>query len=152
MKHKRKNSLLKLDKNNNIRLKRRIFAFFIILIFLLIFYVKFLVTPVVVANTETQLSNFSTKSINYAIADTMNQNIGYGDLIKIIKDENNNVSYIEANSVRINLLSKTMSKVVMANFLELSKKPIKIPLGSFSGISILAGYGPKLEYDVNPYG
>lgn len=152
MKYKRKNSLLKLDKNNNIRLKRRIFAFFIILIFLLVFYVKFLVTPVVVANTETQISNFSTKSINYAIADTMNQNIGYGDLIKIIKDENNNVSYIEANSVRINLLSKTMSKVVMANFLELSKKPIKIPLGSFSGISILAGYGPKLEYDVNPYG
>ena len=40
----------------------------------------------------------------------------------------------------------------MSNFLELSKKPIKIPLGSFSGVSIFAGLGPKITYEINPYG
>ena len=115
-------------------------------------YIHYLATPIIVANTQTQISSSSTRAINYAIADTMNQNIGYGDLIKIMKDENDNVSYIEANSFRINLLSKTMSKVVMNNFLELSKRPIIIPLGSFSGISLLAGYGPKIAYDVEPFG
>lgn len=149
---KRKNNCLKLRNCTTFQLKRKIFAFFIIFIILIFSYIHFLATPIIVANTETQISNFSTRSINYAIADTMNQNIGYGDLIKIIRDENNNVSYIEANSVRINLLSKTMSKVVMSNFLELSKRPIMIPLGSFSGISLLAGYGPKISYDVSPYG
>ena len=152
MKAKRKNYCVKLNNNTKIQLKRKVFAFFAIFIILIFSYIQFLATPIIVANTETQISNFSTRSINYAIADTMNQNIGYGDLIKIIKDENNNVSYIEANSVRINFLSKTMSKVVMSNFLELSKNPIKIPLGSFSGISLLAGYGPKIEYNVAPYG
>ena len=115
-------------------------------------YIRYLVTPIIVSNTEAQIANFATRSINFAIADTLNQNVSYGDLVNIKKDENNNVSYIEANSVRINLLSKTMSKVVMLNFLELSKRPIKIPLGSFSGIAIFAGFGPKIAYDINPYG
>lgn len=152
MKKKRKKSFIKLINIYKFQLKQKIFAFFIIFILIISVYIRFLVTPIIVENTRAQVANFATKSINYAIADTMNQNVSYGDLIKIIRDENYNVSYIEANSVRINLLSKTMSKVVMSNFLELSKKPIKIPLGSFSGVSVFAGLGPKITYDINPYG
>ena len=152
MKLKRKKLYSKSINSINFHLKYKIIAFFIILIILIFSYIHYLATPIIVANTQTQISSSSTRAINYAIADTMNQNIGYGDLIKIMKDENDNVSYIEANSFRINLLSKTMSKVVMNNFLELSKRPIIIPLGSFSGISLLAGYGPKIAYDVEPFG
>ncbi|MBQ4541575.1 MAG: sporulation protein YunB [Clostridia bacterium] len=152
MKKKRKKSFIKLINVHKFQLKQKIFAFFIIFILIISVYIRYLVTPIVVENTRAQVANFATKSINYAIADTMNQNVSYGDLIKIIRDEKDNVSYIEANSVRINLLSKTMSKVVMSNFLELSKSPIKIPLGSFSGVSIFAGLGPKFTYDINPYG
>ena len=82
----------------------------------------------------------------------MNQNISYGDLVNIVKDSSDNVSYIEANSVRINLLSKSMSKVVMSNFLKFAKMPIAIPIGSFSGISILSGIGPKIAFDIAPFG
>ena len=149
---KRKKSFIKLINMHKLQLKQKIFAFFIIFILLISIYIRYLVTPIVVENTRAQVANFATKSINYAIADTMNQNVSYGDLIKIIRDDKDNVSYIEANSVRINLLSKTMSKVVMSNFLELSKFPIKIPLGSFSGVSVFAGLGPKITYDINPYG
>lgn len=108
--------------------------------------------PIVVNNTDAQLRSFATKSINYAVADTMNKNINYGDLITVVKDSNNDVSYIESNSVRINLLSKTMSKVVMTSFLEQAKKPIKISVGSFSGIAIFSGVGPKVAFNVNPFG
>ena len=152
MKNKRKKSNVKLIKTINFQFKHRFFAFFIILSLLILLYFRYLVTPLIVLNTKTQIASFATKSINYAIADTMNQNVSYGDLVYISKDLNNNVSYIETNSVRINILSKSMSKVVMSNFLELAKRPIKIPLGSFSGIAIFAGYGPKIAYSVNPYG
>ena len=74
------------------------------------------------------------------------------DEIENIKTVGALVSYIEANSVRINLLSKSMSKVVMSNFLEFAKRPIKVSLGSFSGIAMLSGYGPKLAFNVNPFG
>ncbi len=152
MKKKSKKFSFRLINISNLRLKYRFFAFFILMLIILFLYAKFLATPIVVANTRTQIGNFATRSINYAIADTMNQNVSYGDLVNVVKDESGDVSYIEANSVRINLLSKTMSKVVMSNFLEFAKNPIKIPLGSFSGISILTGVGPKIAFNVNPYG
>ena len=152
MANKRRKKCFKLIKLTNLQLKHRFFAFFIIFLLLLISYVRYLAIPIVVNNTESQMKSYATKSINYAIAETMNQNVSYGDLINIIKDNNNNVSYIEANSVRINLLSKSMSKSVMMNFLEFAKIPIKISIGSFSGIDMLSGFGPKLAFKVNPYG
>ena len=141
--------LIKLSK---FRKKHKIIAFFIIVFSLLFLYCKYLAIPVVINNTKSQMQSFATKSINYAIAETMNQNVSYGDLINIVKDKNDNVSFIEANSVRINLLSKTMSKIVMSNFLEFAKFPIKIAIGSFSGISIFSGVGPKIAFNVSPFG
>lgn len=152
MTRRRKKSYFKLINLSKFRIKHKLFAFFLIFFLIIFLYAKYLATPIVVENTEVQLSNFATRSINYAIADTMNQNVSYSDLITVVKDGNGDVSFIEANSVRINLLSKTMCKVVMSNFLELAKSPLKISLGSFSGISILTGAGPKIAYKVNPYG
>lgn len=132
--------------------KYKYFAFFLFFLLLIFLYCKYLAVPIVIRNTESQIKSYATKSINYAIADTMNQNISYGDLVNIVKDKNDNVSYIEANSVRINLLSKSMSKVVMSNFLEFAKWPIKIAAGSFTGIAILNGVGPKVAFNVSPFG
>ncbi len=152
MKSKRRKSCFKVVNVSKFHIKHKFFAFFIIIFILIFLYMKFLMVPVVVENTKTQIKSYANKAINYAVAETMNQNFSYGKLVNVIKDANDDVAYIEANSVRINVLSKTMSKVVMFNFLELAKNPIKIALGSFSGISILAGYGPKIAYQVNPYG
>lgn len=152
MRKKYKKSCFMLINWRKFKIKHRFFAVFLFLIFLLILYVKFLAIPIVVANTQTQVQSYATKAINYAIADSMNQNVSYGDLISIIKDDSDNVSYIEANSVRINVLSKTMSRVVMSNFLEFAKIPIKIAIGSFSGIAVFSGLGPKIAFQVNPYG
>jgi len=149
--HFRKNSIKLIDLSK-FRIKHKIFAFFILFLFVIFLYCKFLVIPIVIKNTESQIKSYATRSINYAVADTMNQNISYGDLINIVKDKDENVSFIEANSVRINLLSKTMSKAVMSNFVEFAKWPIKIPIGSFTGIAIFAGFGPKIAFNISPFG
>ena len=148
---KSKNRIFTLNLSK-FRIKNKVFAFFAVIIILLILYARYLAIPIVINNTESQIQSNATKSINYAVAEAMNQNVSYGDFVKIVKDHNDNVSFIEANSVRINLLSKTMSKIVMLNFLELSKRPIKIPIGSFSGLSMFAGFGPKIAFAVSPFG
>lgn len=150
-KNKRKNRIKALNLSK-FRIKHKCFAFFLVFLLLIFLYSKYLAVPIVIRNTEAQIKSYATKSINYAIADTMNQNISYGDLVNIVKDKNDNVAYIEANSVRINLLSKSMSKVVMSNFLEFAKMPIKISLGSFTGVSVLTGVGPKIAFDISPFG
>ena len=40
----------------------------------------------------------------------------------------------------------------MNNFLKFAKLPIKISIGSFSGVSILSGVGPKVAFNVTPFG
>ena len=152
MARKNKNFRFKLINLPKFQIKHKIFAFFLILIILVILYLRFLVTPILYENTETQIASYAIKSINYAVAESMTQNVSYDDFINIVKDSNNDVSLIEANSVRINYLSRMMTRIVMSNFLEYATKPIKISLGSFSGISIFAGYGPDIEYVVHPYG
>ena len=152
MKFGRGKNNIKTFKIPKFKKKHKLFAFFLFILIFFFVYTKYLVVPIVISNTESQIKSYATKSINYAIADTMNQSIGYGDLVNIVKDENNNVSFIEANSVRINLLSRSMSKVVMRNFLEFAKFPITISIGSFTGISILSGFGPKIAFDISPFG
>lgn len=152
MNKKRKKFLLSVINSHRFRKKDKLFAFLFCLIIIMFLYTRYVALPIVINNTDSQLRSYATKSINYAVADTMNQNVSYGDIITVIKDSEDNVSYIESNSVRINLLSKTMSKVVMSNFLEFAKKPIKISVGAFSGIAIFSGVGPKLAFNVTPYG
>ena len=152
MKFKTRKSRIKLIDLSKFRIKHKIFAFLTLFLLLLFLYCKYLAIPIVVKNTESQIKSYATRSINYAVADTMNQSLSYGDLINIVRDKEDNVSFIEANSVRINLLSKTMSKVVMANFLEFAKWPIKISIGSFTGIAILSGVGPKVAFNISPFG
>lgn len=149
---KRKKSWIKLINIHEFQLKRKLFAFFLIFIILISVYIRYLVTPIIIKNTESQISSFGMISINEAIADAMNQNISYNDLVKIVRDENDDISAIEANSIKINLISKNLSGVILNRFLNYAKSPIKIPLGSFSGISIFAGFGPMLSYDIYPYG
>lgn len=152
MKRKRNKFMVSTVNLHKIKLKHKIFAFFLIFAILTFVYIKYLASPIVISNTESQISANATRSINYAIAETMNQNVTYGDLITVVKDSADNVSFIETNSVKINVLSKSMSKVVLANFLELSKQPLTISLGAFTGLAIFSGYGPKISYSVNNYG
>ena len=152
MKKRNRKHHFKILNLSKLKIKNKIFTLFLSLVLLSFLYIKYIASPIVVANTEAQLSAFATRSINTAVAETMKQNLSYDDLINVVKDENNAVSFIETNSVRINLLSKSMSKLVMKTFLELAKNPLKISLGSFSGISIFAGAGPKIAYKVSPFG
>ncbi len=151
MRRKNKKSVFRLINLHKFRQKHRFFAFFIFIFVLMFLYFKFLLMPLVVENTRSQMKSFATKAITFAVADSMNQNLSYGELIKIEKDSNNDISLIEVNSVRINVLSKTMSRVVMSNFLEFSEIPITISLGAFSGIAVLSEVGPKIAFNVNPY-
>lgn len=148
----RKKNCIRLINLRKFKLKHKLFAFFLTFFSLLLLYIRFIATPIIIENTVSQMRSFATRSINNAIAETMNQNLKYSDLVTVLKDGEDNVSFIEANSVRINLLSKAISRVVMTNFMELTRFPLTIALGAFSGLPILSGSGPRISYSVNPYG
>ncbi len=113
---------------------------------------KFLVTPLLLNTSKSQVTVYANSAMNAAITEAMNQNITYDDLIHIVTDSTGKISMIQANSIQINSLSKLIGRVTMRTLNELVKSPITISLGAFTGIPIFSGLGPKIPINIYPYG
>ena len=128
------------------------FSFQVALILFVYLYIAKLATPLLIETTQAQVKVYANKAMNIAITEAMNQNITYDDLVNVTTDSSGKISLIQANTIQINALSKLIGRVTISSLNELVKVPIKIPLGAFSGIPLLAGVGPKIPLNVYPYG
>jgi len=142
-------------RKSNFYIKRKVvifFSFLILFFILFIVYMNLLVTPLIVNTGKSQIKVFATKSMNYAVTEAVNQNISYDDLITTISDNNGKINMIEANTVKINNISNMIERVTLAHLNEISKTPLEIPIGAFTGIALFSGIGPPVRIDIFPYG
>lgn len=151
MKRKRKNTIIAVDFTKK-RKKTKVFIVTLLIFAFFYLYIAFLVTPLIISSSNSQVKVYANKSMNYAITEAMNQNVTYDDLIHIVTDSSGKISMLQANSIQINNLSKLIGRVTMAKLNELTKNPVLIPLGAFSGITIISGMGPKVAMETYPYG
>lgn len=151
MKRKRKNTITVVDFTKK-RKKTKVFIVTLLIFAFFYLYIAFLVTPLIISSSNSQVKVYANKSMNYAITEAMNQNVTYDDLIHIVTDSSGKISMLQANSIQINNLSKLIGRVTMAKLNELTKNPVLIPLGAFSGITIISGMGPKVAMETYPYG
>lgn len=143
------------DKKSKKSAKHKIVVFFLVVFVvfaLFLIYMQFLATPLIVDTSKSQIKVYATKSMNYAVTEAMNQNISYDDLVDILLDANGDIAMIEANTVKINNISNMIERITLAHLVEISKTPIEIPLGAFTGISLFSGLGPPVQIDIKPYG
>lgn len=151
MKRKRKNTIIAVDFTKK-RKKTKVFIVVLLIFAFFYLYIAFLVTPLIISSSNSQVKVYANKSMNYAITEAMNQNVTYDDLIHIVTDSSGKISMLQANSIQINNLSKLIGRVTMVKLNELTKNPVLIPLGAFSGITIISGMGPKVAMETYPYG
>lgn len=131
---------------------RRFFCILLLIIAVFVCYVRFLITPLLVETCNAKIKVDSSRCINYAITEAMNQNVTYDDLINIVTDSTGKISMIQANSVQLNMLSKLIHRVTMSQLSNFANTNLQIPLGAFTGISILSGIGPNINIEIYPYG
>ena len=83
----------------------------------------------------------SYEAIDVSIGDKEELN----NLILIEKDKDNNVSFISTNSYKVNMIALKIAK----NYKNIIKtefdKGVYVPLGAFTGLNILSGYGKKIK-------
>lgn len=150
-----KNKIKFAIKTINFHAKRKIIHFFTLVFAIFAFfivYIKFLVTPLMIDISTSQIKVYGAKSMNFAITETMNQNLSYDDLITVKTDLNGKISMLQANTVKINNVSMMIERITLSHLLDSSRNPILIPIGAFTGISIFSGMGPDVEVDIYPYG
>ena len=107
---------------------------------------------------ESKISTFSksyvpsfarrsaTEAINDAVLQKLDElGLSYADLATLKYSSSGDVKAIETNSATINQLKATVTRVAQDELTKIKHSAIKIPLGAFTGLSLIANYGPDIK-------
>ena len=111
-----------------------------------------MVNPVIMDTVEIKSRALATRAMNSSVADVVMNSIVYDELVTIISDEFGNISMIQANSLEINNLSKDLALTCEERITEYGGKGVSIPIGTFTGIPLLVGVGPRVSLKMTPIG
>ncbi len=138
---------IKLNKKKITKIS--IISFVVIVIFVIFAY---MINPVIMDTVELKSKALATRAMNSSIADVVMNSIVYDDLVNIISDEFGNISMIQANSLEINNLSKDLAQTCETRIEDYGKSGVAIPLGTFTGIPLFVGRGPRIKVKMTPIG
>lgn len=113
---------------------------------------SFMVNPVIMDTVVIKSRALATRAMNSSVSDVVMSSIVYDDLVAIVSDEFGNISMIQANSLEINNLSKDLAIVCEERISEFGKIGVTIPLGTFTGVPLLVGRGPRISVKMTPVG
>ena len=144
------------------RFKRHRFSrrqkFLVLLVFLLIIIISIFVffnvyvNPIIITISQAKIKTMATKAVNGVVQTVINNTDVYDELIDIMTDSEGNITMFQVRSIQINKLSKDISKTAQQNLELASAEGVGIPLGTLSGISVLVGLGPEINFYVSPIG
>lgn len=141
----------------NLKFLREVKSFQIILLIMfmsiVLGFVLFLKSayPVFKASCETVAGSKGNKIINDEVNKVM-KNYTYDSLIKIEKDTDGKISYIETNSAQINDIVSRIVSNIQEQFDKIPRINVFINMGTVSGISILKNWDPKFEIELESAG
>ena len=128
--------------------KRVIILFVILAIFTLFFlFYKFVVSRQVFSVCYDYCYKYSTLSVNEATLISLDNSIGYNDLISIEKNNIGDISLMSANSLKINSISRKIENETAKILEKKLNNGIPIPILSFFGLNILSGYGTEVYFN-----
>ena len=136
---------MRCKKNKNSTLKTLLIISIIAAIVLSYFH--FFVNPQIVSSNTANIKAYTISVINTATASTINSN-DYDDLIEITKSADGSVSLMQVNTKNVNKLNNQIMTEIQTTLKDTNAIRYKIPLGSFTGIPLFGGIGPKITLKI----
>lgn len=93
----------------------------------------------------------ATKIVNETIDEIMDK-YGYDDLITTIKDKDGKIVSMQANIATMNKIISEISLNIQKKIDSKESRDISIRLGTFTGITLLSGRGPKVPIRISSIG
>ena len=106
-------------------------------------------TAVILSVGSARLRALNTQAVTQAAAEAFGDT-SYEDIVAITYDDNGDVAAITAQSSRINAIARNTAYLTQTIFGDLSSGGIEIPVGAFTGIEALAGYGATVNVKIIP--
>lgn len=110
------------------------------------------IRPTLLSLSEARLRAIAVKAMNEAVRETVGSDISYSDLINIQKDDQGNITIVNANAVLMNNLAASTAIAAQDKILNIGEQGISIPLGTVLGGQLLTGRGPEIVVRVEPVG
>lgn len=131
----------------------RKFLFSVFALILAILFVDIKIRPVVKTVAQYQGSKITSSAINKSVKDAISKSdVDFENLVSISYNNSGDISSVKTNIKEIDRLQSEISLSVNSSMDEISDDCIEIPLGTFSGISLLNGRGPVFKFKIKPVG
>lgn len=103
--------------------------------------------------SEATVRAAATEAVNDAVSQTLRwNNVDYNKLVTVTRGEDDRVLSLEADAQSVNLLARQTVTLSMANLSEACGEGVKVPIGVFTGIEFLTGFGPRVTFQIIPIG
>lgn len=135
-------------------LKALLFFLCVVIVLLLVFRIVSIRTmPLVNAIATLEARN----RINKIILETINDTIVNGEVVTTdfyskTEDTSGILTSLTVNTVLVNALCAELADNISEEFIAPDSKPISIPMGTLTGIDLLANLGPNYNVKVLPHG
>lgn len=137
-------------KKRRLRLRTKaIIAVVVAAVIIFIFLFLGNAAKVIISFGTASLRADNTKAVNLAVEEVMS-GLEYSDIVTVTYDSSGDVSVISANSSKINLIARRAASITQSKFESLASGGLEIPVGAFTGIEALSGYGATVKISVRP--
>lgn len=137
-------------KNKNEKKIEKLIFILILIVLSMICLIK-AVEPIFNELCKDKAKSIATIICNSKTTECM-QGYNYSDFIIIHKDDKNNVVMLESNMFNINSVTSDIAQKIQEQINNTEDSNISISLGSFTGISLLSGKGPRIPIEISTIG
>ena len=132
--------------------KRKALACLLLTVVLLVGSVVLLevkIRPVLATIAESRAKNIAIEAVNDAVWQVLSdENISYDSLVSFTYSQNGKINAVAVDSVKLNTVCAEIRSRITDYFSCLSEKSVAIPLGSLTGVDLLAGKGPSVNVGI----
>ena len=125
-----------------------LFVFLLIDFFVTFFTLYYFSNKMLVDIAKSTYQCMLSSSAYYAITGSVQNEYKYSDLINIYKNSNGEISMITANTFKVNALASELANSVSSYLHKEATIGVDVPIGVFTGIKILSGFGKKVKMPI----
>lgn len=126
----------------------------IILLTVLVFwYIYAVVNPIVVETSEAKIKSLTQTTLSNSVLNIVsNEENLFDELVKYTYSNENKISLISVSSIKANLLARQITNHAQTQLDSVTSTGVEIHLGAFTGITVLASWGPLVKVGLSPIG
>ncbi len=99
---------------------------------------------------QSEMENVANEAIHYAVRDAVITVGGYSGIVSIMRDDNGKIQSLYIDSTKANLLKSDIALKTLQYLGDNERSEISVPIGNFSGIEFLTGFGPEIKLKIIP--